>query len=223
MRVENGRGRGELTTALIHAAQQDADLVVGLDFALSLPKRFLAERGYASVHDLWNQSEETIESWLASKPKPFFTSNDSKPDWKAEELLRRTDVLHGGRSPLKLVGNGQVGPMSLRGFRELARLSADGFAIWPFDPPSLPLVVEIYPAALCAGKVNKSSAMARRAYLDAADPDLDDLSRGIAIGSDDAFDAVVSARAMAARAGEFSRLTHAHPGSPEHLEGQIWA
>ena len=47
----------------------------------------------------------------------------------------------------KLVGAGQVGRGSLRGMRHLIELEKAGFSIWPFSS-GLPLVVEIYPAAL---------------------------------------------------------------------------
>ena len=84
------------------------------------------------------------------------------------------------------------------------------------------MAVEIYPRVFTRG-VKKSSARARREYLDSAHPGLDELARGIAIGNDDAFDAVVTARVMCTRASEFARLTRAAAGSRERLEGAIWA
>ena len=52
------------------------------------------------------------------------------------------------KSVFQLVGNGQVGRGSVRGMPHLARLRAEGFAIWPFDGASDRLVVEIYPSLL---------------------------------------------------------------------------
>ena len=52
------------------------------------------------------------------------------------------------KSVFQLVGNGQVGRGSVRGMPHLARLRAEGFAIWPFDGARDRLVVEIYPSLL---------------------------------------------------------------------------
>jgi hypothetical protein len=46
------------------------------------------------------------------------------------------------------VGNGQVGPGSVRGMPLLLQLRDAGFAIWPFDAVSDRTAFEIYPTAL---------------------------------------------------------------------------
>jgi hypothetical protein len=51
------------------------------------------------------------------------------------------------KSVFQLVGAGQVGRGSLYGMQALHRLTGAGFRIWPFDPPALPLAVEIYPGS----------------------------------------------------------------------------
>jgi hypothetical protein len=46
----------------------------------------------------------------------------------------------------------------------LRRLRAQGFAVWPFDAFSMPLLVEIYPRVF-TGNVVKSNPVARQHYL----------------------------------------------------------
>lgn len=80
--------------------------------------------------------------------------------------LRRTDreaPAIGGirpKSVFQIGGAGAVGTGSLRGMPILKRLRDAGFAVWPFDAPRWPCVVEIYPRLL-TGAVNKGSAGAR--------------------------------------------------------------
>jgi hypothetical protein len=85
-----------------------------------------------------------IEGWLTEVPPSFYGKGGRRrdPEWAAD-LMRRTDR-RGSASPFLLAGPKQVGTGSLRGFAHLARLKDEGFAIWPFDPPALPLALEIY-------------------------------------------------------------------------------
>ena len=116
----------------------------------------------------------------------------------------------------QLVGAGQVGRGSLFGMQALHRLAGAGFRIWPFDPPALPLVVEIFPRVL-TGPVRKSSPSERERYL-ATVPMPPELRR-VAAAGEDAFDAAVSAVVMAARADELRAL----PDAPGYtLDGKIW-
>ena len=81
-----------------------------------------------------------------------------------------------------------------------------GFRIWPFhDAPALPVVVEIYPR-LFTGPVVKSDASARAEHLRRELPELDREIAGRAIASEDAFDALLSARAMAEHSDELAQL-----------------
>jgi hypothetical protein len=110
----------------------------------------------------------------------------------------------------------------------LLRLREAGFRIWPFDAPSLkePLVVEIY-TRLMTGAVTKSSEAARTAYL-AKKRRENALYAGIsrrvlmkAKGSEDAFDALVTAMVMVEHRGEFARLRRTED-EVFLMEGQTW-
>lgn len=102
----------------------------------------------------------------------------------------------------------------------MARLKDKGFTIWPFEPPAFPLVVEIYPRVLAPGVV-KSRVEHRARYL-ARFPTLTPGQIARAQGSDDAFDAAVSALVMARRPDEFRELDPV-PDELARLEGRIWA
>jgi hypothetical protein len=71
------------------------------------------------------------------------------------------------------------------------------FAIWPFDEPGLPLVVEIYPRLFAS------------TFGDRVDASLNEHAR----------DALISAHAMAAWRGDWTRLPR---DSRYELEGRIW-
>jgi hypothetical protein len=104
----------------------------------------------------------------------------------------------------------------------LAKLHAAGFSIWPFDPPRLPMVVEIYPRYF-TGPVEKSNAI-MRSYLLQTRPVLAELPehiRGSIAKSEDAFDAMLSALGMWDNCPDFARLRQA-TDSCELLEGCIW-
>ncbi len=103
----------------------------------------------------------------------------------------------------------------------LGRLQAAGWSVWPFDPPRLPMLLEIYPRSL-TGPVVKNSASAREAYL--RQGRFNGLAPAVlaeAAGSEDAFDALVSGLVMREHAGEFERLRQAE-GETARLEGAIW-
>ena len=103
-------------------------MVIGLDFAFSLPAWFLDQEGLDSAPDLWERMRSDAERWL--EPRPPFWGNDGRPE--IEEEFRQTDrdvVNVAGKrpsSPFKLVGSDQVGRGSLRGMPCLARLAAAG-------------------------------------------------------------------------------------------------
>jgi hypothetical protein len=189
VRLECGRSREELVAHLLGEAARDPELVVGLDFAFSLPKWFLRERGVDDVGGAWDLVAREGKSWLADPQPPF---------WRARKApgngFRRTELECGGRpkSVFQLVGAGQVGTGSLRGIRFLPTLR-ERFAIWPFDEPRLPLLLEIYP----------------RLYLDG----------GAEYPNEHARDAAASALALSRWPGDWRRL----PLDPKYaLEGRIW-
>jgi hypothetical protein len=132
------------------------------------------------------------------------------------------------KSVFQIGGAGAVGTASLRGMPGLLRLQKAGFRIWPYDAPSVkkPLVVEIY-TRLMTGAVTKSSEAARTAYL-AKKRRESGLYAGIsrrvlakAKGSEDAFDALVTAMVMAEHRGEFARLRRTED-EVFRMEGQTW-
>jgi hypothetical protein len=132
------------------------------------------------------------------------------------------------KSVFQIGGAGAVGTASLRGMPGLLRLQKAGFRIWPYDAPSVkkPLVVEIY-TRLMTGAVTKSSEAARTAYLAKKRREnalYAGLSRRVlakAKGSEDAFDALVTAMVMAEHRGEFARLRRTED-EVFRMEGQTW-
>jgi hypothetical protein len=69
-RLESGRDREALTRLLIDEAEQNPDLIVGLDFAFSFLHWCLQERGLDSVRALWELATEEGENWLADCERP---------------------------------------------------------------------------------------------------------------------------------------------------------
>lgn len=223
-RLECGRNRGEIVDELITEASRDPELIAGLDFAFSLPRWYLEERGLETVRDLWAAMAVEGESILRDPRPPFWRTTYAESRLREGADLRRTDrevVARGSSRPqsvFKLVGAGHVGTGSIRGMAELDRLAGAGFSVWPFDEPALPMLVEIYPRALTGGVV-KSDARARRRYL-ARFPDVGSEHLHDAAADDNAFDALVSALAMWQRREQLVALGR----EPEYaLEGRIWA
>jgi hypothetical protein len=189
-RLEGGRGREEVVAHLLEEAERDAELVVGLDFAFSLPQWFLRERAIDDISNAWDLVSCEAERWLGDPQPPFWRRR--KPT--GQVAFRRTELECGGRpkSVFQLVGAGQVGTGSLRGMPFLPRLR-ERFAIWPFDEPRLPLLVEIYPRLHLPTEGEYPSEHAR--------------------------DAAAAALAMSRWTGDWRRL----PRGPEYaLEGRIW-
>jgi hypothetical protein len=135
------------------------------------------------------------------------------------------------KSPFQIGGSGSVGTGSLRAIPFLLRLHDAGFRVWPFENASFgarprPLLVEMY-TRLMTGPVAKSNAAARKAYMGArrtSDPLYAEISRSVwqkALGSEDAFDALVSTLEMVRHAGEFTQL-RATTNAALRFEGITW-
>jgi hypothetical protein len=132
------------------------------------------------------------------------------------------------KSVFQIGGAGAVGTASLRGMPGLLRLREAGFGIWPFDGAreGKPMVVEIY-SRLMTGAVTKSSGEARAKYLLRKRREsalYAGLSRGVmakARGSEDAFDALVTAMVMVEHRWEFARLKKTED-EVFLMEGQTW-
>ena len=164
------RGSWSRAEAVDFVMTQPAPVVAGFDFSFGVPAWFARELGCPTIDQIW-----------------------------ACEMRLRAAGLP-AKSVFQLVGNGQVGRGSVRGMPHLARLRAEGFAIWPFDGARDRTAIEIYPSLL------------RRRF-----PDLDDG----AAPTNDARDARVSARAMTARAEELSQLAAARD-HVTRIEGDVW-
>jgi hypothetical protein len=136
------------------------------------------------------------------------------------------------KSPFQIGGSGSVGTGSLRAMPFLLRMREAGFRVWPFESSlvagkrPMPLVVEMY-TRLLTGAVKKSNPVARREYLLAKkkmDAAYAGLSRGVvakALGSEDAFDALVCCMEMVLWREEFAGL-RATRDEVLRLEGITW-
>lgn len=224
VRLEGGyRTRDELVAHLLGLAGERA--VVGLDFAFSFPAWYARERGWRSAREVWSAMAGEAEILLTEEREPFWgrTQGQCVPeDRRLRETERETGEAVGFRpkSVFQIGGAGAVGTGSLRGVACLALL-AEQFSVWPFDPPSTARLVEIYPRVL-TGKVIKSSRAGRAAYLEQRNLIAnDDVLRERATGSEDAFDAAVSALAMARHFEEPEGLEQS-ADERERLEGRIW-
>jgi hypothetical protein len=231
VRLEGGRTRAEVVEVLIAEAERDPNLIVGFDFAFSLPAWYLQVRRL-TPRQLWALVADEaltpamrrygLARWMNAPEAPFWTMSQDHARLLPEQEFRRTenDMRLPGVQPksvFQLVGAGQVGRGSLYGMQALHRLTGAGFHVWPFDRPAVPLIVEIFPRIL-TGPVRKSSQSGRARYLQAVPlpPEL----RRLAAGSEDAFDAAISAVVMAARVEELTAL----PEQPGYaIEGKIWA
>lgn len=223
--LANGRTREDVVQHLIALRKRCADgLVVGFDFSFSLPAWFLRQRGHSGAPDLWRQVTREGETWLTACEPPFWGKpRDRRPD--LAEHLRRTERAAevGGiraKSTFQLRGAGTVGTGSLRGMPHLLELQAAGFSIWPFDAPSPFAVVEVYPR-LCTGPVHKRNGAARAEYLRQEAWDLTPRQRDQMVGSEDAFDAAITALVMRRHVESLRRLRQA-TDVDDLLEGRIW-
>lgn len=200
-RLESGRTREEVIRHLCDEAARDPALVVGLDFAFSFPAWFCDAMGARTAEEVWEETTRLGEAWLSRCTSPFW-GRPGHPRPKLPEHFRATErevATRTGSSPksvFQIGGAGSVGTGSIRGMPHLTALSREGFAIVPFSPPRLPWAMEIYPRIL-TGPVVKSDPEARRRALADGFPEIPEQLRQRAIGSEDAFDAALSAVVMA--------------------------
>jgi hypothetical protein len=178
------------------------------------------------VVSVWAEAERLGERWLSHCPFPFWGKPGKKKPALGEALHRETELDAAWESRaqptsvFQIGGAGAVGVGSIRGMPILKRLREAGFSIWPFDAPALPLVIEIWPR-LFMGSVLKSKRDARNRYLTQRLPSVDGEARDAAEASDDAFDALVAAMAMAEHRAALGRL--ARTTNPRTvIEGEIW-
>ena len=197
-------------------------MVIGLDFAFSFPAWWCEENGWSSGEDAWSAMEHEGEDLLEGCEDPFWGRPGRRNPHPKARLYRRTERSEDAvrpKSVFQIGGAGAVGTGSIRGMPHLLTLAKNGFGIWPFSE-GWPRVVEIYPRAL-TGPVNKGRWSVRHAYLLEHFPEQprDLLER--AAGSEDAFDAAVSALVMSEHEAELRAL-----GPPadlaDRVEGKIW-
>lgn len=157
--------RGGVVAWLL-AESARARLLVGLDFAFSLPFARAAAyfAGEATAFELWALIDSVCEGeedyfggsfaedprfaagfWVRGKKPPGFELPQ-----RATELACRAAGHGAPESPYKLLGPKQVGKGSLAGMRVLHHLRTrhgDRFAIWPFEPhdDGRSVLAEIYP------------------------------------------------------------------------------
>jgi hypothetical protein len=217
-----GLTRAGATERLLSLADRDPELVVGLDFAFSLPEWFLASKGITAAADLWSRRPE-LEAWLSGCPPPFWgRPGRPRPSLPPAQHWRRTELATAPRpkSVFQIGGAGAVGTASLRGMPVLDRLRRAGFSIWPMDPPRLPLVLEVWPR-LYIGRMVKSRAESRQRWLADRRSSVPAPLRRQAEASADAFDATAAALGLAASVETSAGLPAV--GDPvARLEGWIW-
>ena len=156
VRLEQGKTREETVKLLIAEADRNSDLIVGFDFAFSLPEWYLRDRA-PTPRALWAMVANEaltprmrslgLAQWLNSPEPPFWTTTQIHALLAADQGFRRTEIrarVAGSqpKSVFQLVGAEQVGRGSLYGMQALHRLAAAGFRIWPCGEAGLPLVVE---------------------------------------------------------------------------------
>ncbi len=221
--LENGRDRGQAIAWLMAQAAEDPDLVVGLDFAFSFPAWYCKRRGWSSAIDAWSAiADGEGERLLAECPPPFWGRPGRGRPPGAHEQWRRTERVDApsAKSVFQIGGSGAVGTGSIRGMGQLLRLHEAGFAVWPFTGSGLPIALEIYPRLMYGRSVRKSRWRERHALLLRRFADQPAELRERAAGSQDAFDAAVSALVMSQHAAQLSALAR-DPAFA--LEGRVWA
>jgi len=228
VRLDNGHRRADVP-AILRAVTDAAGprVVVGFDFAFGLPAWFARDRGCATGPETWDLARAEGEGWLRDCDPPFWgRPGRRRPYADPTDGMRTTDATArriGSAAPksvFQIGGAGAVGTGSIRGMPVLADLRAAGFAIWPFDTPAWPVVVEIYPRHF-TGPVVKSDPNARAAYLADGWPGISARFRATACESDDAFDAAVAARGMWASREVLASLPVVDD-PVARLEGMIW-
>lgn len=219
--LANGRTRQQLIGDLIELATTTSRVIVGLDFAFSMPAWFVEERGAVSGSEFWQVVDAEGEAWLDKAPDPFYGKGGKKQP-KGVELLRRTEKRSlGAKSTFLINVPGAVGTGSIRGMPFLRELRDNGWRVWPFDHAAYPLVIEIYPRLL-TGAVNKGAVDQRRSYLGAYYSNLDPAMAERAASTEDAFDAAISALVMAEHLQQLSSLPDLSHDPIDQIEGRIW-
>jgi hypothetical protein len=221
--LENGRGRDDVIKHIIDLANADPDLIVGLDFAFSFPQWWCRAQGWREVREVWMAMADEGERLLAACDPPFWGRPGKRTPYARGTGYRRTELEDNksAKSVFQIGGAGAVGTGSIRGMPHLRVLAEHGFSIWPFDTVTLPLVVEIYPRAL-TGPMIKSRWASRYELLQRRFPNQPPEMLERAAGSEDAFDAAVSALVMAEYQDQIAALDPV-ADAVVAIEGRVWS
>ena len=224
-------GRTEAVDFLISEKQRDRRLIVGLDFAFSLPAWFLHQRGLSDATELWSLAADEGETWLRDCSPPFWSAATGKkpsfgadqPEVRATDLDDRISKLAGSRpkSAFQVSGPGSVGASTLRGLPHLLRLRAAGFNIWPWDMAEPPVVIEVWPR-IAIGPTVKTSAEARVDAILNRGNQFDRRLALLAASSDHAFDAAFTALWLDEHQVQIAGAASVTGGAASE-EGLIWA
>jgi hypothetical protein len=226
VRLECGRSRSLIVRHLAECAGREPALAVGFDFAFGFPAWFARELGARTGPELWRAVAEQGEGWLAHCAPPFFGRKGSRRPARDEQrpLWRRTELEHppergiAPKSVFQIGGAGAVGTGSLRGMPLLLELERAGFSIWPFARAEPPFAAEIYPRWF-TGPLAKSARSSRALHLASHPLPASRELCALAEASEDAFDAALSAVALAgARPPDDPRQMDAL----FRIEGRIW-
>jgi hypothetical protein len=219
----NGRDREAIVAHVMGLAEAEPRTALGLDFAFSFPRWWCETRGWRDIREVWAAVSDEGEQLLQTCTYPFWGRPGRPNPHPGERGYRRTERKPGGtaKSVFQLGGAGAVGTGSIRGMARLPELAERDLSIWPFTAMGWPRVVEIYPRALLRRRVNKSRWTERIEYLRAEFQGQDAALLERAAGSEDAFDAAVSALVMAEHQAQLAALT---PTSDRDriIEGEIW-
>lgn len=229
--LEGGRGRDATIDAVADVVFEEPETLVGLDFAFGVPAWVAAREGWRSAGEVWRWAGLGTASdpgWVRQRPEPFWGPGiRPKPAMDGDEYrATERDAIAAGARPssvLQLSGPGSVGAQSLWGMPQLLRLADAGVAIWPFDPPRLPMAAEVFPRQMARWLAPAAARLRGEAFRAAVVEELGDAVTGHAdalAASQDAFDAAVAALGLWRGVRDVAALTS--DGTPrERIEGRI--
>lgn len=231
--VHGGLTREAVADLLIEAVLVEPETAIGLDFCFSVPAWYATERGWSSVGEVWRWAAAWARSGAdpAALDAPFWGPRvRPSPEWAPERALRATEreVSRAGaqaRSVFQLTGAGSVGAQSLHGMPMLMRLCDVGVAVWPFDPPRLPVAVEVFPRRMARDLAPTAEGLSGDVFRRAVVEHLPDAAVGgfrrMLADDQDAFDAAIAAWTLHQAGEQIGAL--AGPRDPrEALEGRIF-
>lgn len=199
--LEAPGSRDAVRESLLARRADPAPVLVGLDFAFSVPAWYAATRGWRDVAQVWRAARDEGEAWLRDCAPPFWGRPGTRRPYEPPMGLRDTErdaaPSQQPKSVFQVGGAGSVGTGSIRGMPMLLALREAGWSVWPFDRAGLHTLVEIWPR-LFTGPVVKRHAETRAAWLAIHQTALDPRFRRIMTDSEDAFDAGLSAIGMTA-------------------------